>query len=628
MYKLLLICLCFKLADLSLTIKSENRVVEDYVLRIIEHLVSPETTVLYVYDKTNNYLPRKMINPKITADVTKTVFNAKVYKTDNELVIIDLERVILLREFLIEMKRAGLIYETELSRKYLVIIPNLTTDYVKKMFKVLYYIDIINMIMVTFDPKSVSDTITVYTCDVHLAVHRDTKFERVLQSFKYETINSIKLPGVLDKYRKCVVQHIITHPVHLYKYLSKMHYLIHFIKSVTSKVLNVTFEPVIDRNSAINPIPDMLAIVHRDFRICFSTQACTTQFYKSDWVWVVPTPEKIEPLEVFRIIFKKIVWLSILITFVLTSIVWWLICRYTRVSSFTSVLLDVYSLTIFGSLNRVPWFFQLRVLFIAYIIYAIPIQTLITSNLIRLMTVPQYELAINSIEEITASGLPVIVPSRFKDFIFSHGANDRSPLYNKIKNQILYYQKDDYIKTMEDINIFKNATALTYPEYLNSIPSQTNQQYFIDNSLLGTRSYAFAVKPRSLLVPSINKIISMLLESGLLDHTINEFEASRRNYTAEVEEKVVLTLTHVYPVFAIWGIGICFATVVFIRESKVNQVCLLERFAGILNKLCPSHTAGAKFHTATWQNEKVKIETITEKAAKVKNASYAHTSFT
>ncbi|KAF5297512.1 hypothetical protein FQA39_LY19262 [Lamprigera yunnana] len=358
MYKLLVICLCFKLADFSLTIKTEKRVVEEYVLRIVERIVSPETTVLYVYNKTNNYQPKEMVNPKITVDITKTIFNTNIYKTYNELVILDLQSMSIMLDYTHKMIDVGLTNLKEtLNRKFLVIVPDLSTFDVKRMFKIYYVMDMINLIIVTFNPKSVNNTITVYTCDLHFAINRGGNFVRVLQSYKYETIKSMRLPGVLDKYKNCVVKHTITDASMLKKNVSKLQYLTYFIKKMISKTLNVTIEPM----------------------------------FKED--------------------FKE------------------------------SEMLGI------------------------------------------------------------------------------------------------------------SVNNF--------------------------SSLLGPEFFSLSVRPRSLFLPSVNKIITMLTESGLLGHHRNLYKAPRVNSTVDgidSEGKIVLTLSHVYPVFAFWGIGMGFATGVFLAEHIVHYI--------------------------------------------------------
>ncbi|KAF5295970.1 hypothetical protein FQA39_LY12742 [Lamprigera yunnana] len=247
MHKLLVLCLCFKLAEFSLKINSEKEVVKEYVLQIIKNVISADATVFYVYHITNKYLPKEIVNPKITIDVTKKILNSHVYKTYSELVILDIRYLFLLYKYLPLLDENGLIDPRALPRrKYLIIVPGLNVELVKEMFYIHFHSDAIDLIILTFNSSSVSDTIRVYTSDPHVAENQCGKVVRAVQSYKYDKIKTIKNPGLLDKYQNCIVTRLMSpgEEVDEYKLKLKGHYWYNFIMEIISETLNVTIKRV------------------------------------------------------------------------------------------------------------------------------------------------------------------------------------------------------------------------------------------------------------------------------------------------------------------------------------------------------------------------------------------------
>ncbi|KAF5281699.1 hypothetical protein FQA39_LY17720 [Lamprigera yunnana] len=204
-----------------------------------------DVTLLYAYHTTNHYFPEKVPNPIVTIDVTKEMFNTKNYKFYNEMVILDIPSLKVINMFLPVMSENGLMnMKTTQKRKYLVIIPNFNF-YLKQFFFHLFHTGIIDIMILTFNPKAISDTITVFSTDPRAPENQCGKVVKSVQSYKYDTIHLIRKPGVLDKYGSCVVTNSVPARQHLYRYTSTLHYLFLFVVDIISETLNVTIKPVI-----------------------------------------------------------------------------------------------------------------------------------------------------------------------------------------------------------------------------------------------------------------------------------------------------------------------------------------------------------------------------------------------
>ncbi|KAF5278034.1 hypothetical protein FQA39_LY18414 [Lamprigera yunnana] len=548
---------------------TEKQVVKEYVQRIIETQIPSDATVAYAYHKTHNYLTEDITNPKIIMDITKKILNTDVYERYNEMFILEVKHESFFgpsMKLLFNQELTDL--ESSTRRKYLLIVPDSSMDFVKYILRGFFGLDITHVIILTFDSKLIDDTVTVFTYNPYTAENQCGKFTQVVQRYNYSTIKYIKKPRLLDKYKKCTAVRSIPHN-DWYKNmrLNRLYYLEFISVKIILKTLNVSMK--LEIRSTNTKRTENFSIGPMNFRVCTKAEkSCSFPFIRDDWVWIVPPPEQLNLLEVFGVIFKKVVWISIALTFILTSIVWWLLSKCIRVSSFTSALMDLYSITLFGSVSRVPSFFQLRVLFIAYIIYIVPIQTIVTSSLIRLLTVPQYGPSIKTVEKIAASDFPIIIAPQQMD-LFNH-TEENNTLYSKIKNKLVNHG-DNFHDALVEMVKHKNAIGIMQHFQANWLQAMTGTklQFFVDDSLFQPELFSVYAKPQPLLLPSANKIISILIESGLLNYHGNFYELYIKNKTIirdDSENKVVLSLSHMYAIFVFWAIGISFATSVFFIE--------------------------------------------------------------
>ncbi|KAF5288189.1 hypothetical protein FQA39_LY03957 [Lamprigera yunnana] len=150
-------------------------------------------------------------------------------------------------------------------------------------------------------------------------------------------------------------------------------------------------------------------------------------------------------------------------------------------------------------------------------------------------------------------------------------------IYNKIKEKIVYSTSTDVLKAIINKTDSRNFAILTtdldydsiikfYEINIPTVRSNELMRHEVVHTLV-TNAGNFLSKP-------INKIVVILIESGLMDYQQRIYKDANKNYTKyyhnEVDEteedKVVLGMKHVYPVFVFWGISLVVSTIIFFLE--------------------------------------------------------------
>ncbi|KAK4876242.1 hypothetical protein RN001_012664 [Aquatica leii] len=235
-----------------------------------------------------------------------------------------------------------------------------------------------------------------------------------------------------------------------------------------------------------------------------------------------------------------------------------------------SCFLEVYSITIMGSTNKNLLFSVFKFLFISYVLYAIHIQAVFTSKLVTLLTVPQYEKQIETLDELVESNNSLLTIDSYFEF---YNFTDNAEVYLKVKsklqqlNDIVIYNLLNTQDSRSTNAIFVNQDLLEQTININ----KNKYYFFVDNSLMGNLKTVLFVRPTSYFVFTLNEIINRLVEAGLLDHENRLFEVYE-NRTISIDEIKKLNMEDLYPVFVFWSIGLLIAFVAFISESLLFSI--------------------------------------------------------
>ncbi|XP_031330258.1 uncharacterized protein LOC116161156 [Photinus pyralis] len=293
-------------------------------------------------------------------------------------------------------------------------------------------------------------------------------------------------------------------------------------------------------------------------------------------VWIVPKSLPVPAIRVVLLAFKSLGWYLIIFTFVSTVFVWWLIVgcqnRRFRLEDGLDAITNVSSLTILSSIPVMPSSFLHRSVILAYLIYIIHISCAFTSRWIDLLTVPQYEFQIKTLQQLADANLPIYIPANFQKYHFSRN-DTNNDLYEKLQQLLIPCRTHDALgKAIMNVHDYRNCAAIVTHQDLTTIQMSMKDKIDVgkieDNSITGAHHIKFAYKPNYYFAVHIGTFLQTLVESGIGPKQFNEFETEyfKNDIVEEAPDTVVLTLGHLYFAFCLLGLGLAIALVVFLVE--------------------------------------------------------------
>ncbi|KAF5282115.1 hypothetical protein FQA39_LY17688 [Lamprigera yunnana] len=522
--------------------------------------VSTNTTVVYVYEKVfDDLLPKNLQHPLVTIDASKEVYPNSKYLIYNEVVVLNVIDIASFNRCLIVLEQNGL-WSSRSSprRKHLIVYPSQNVSELKNIFTYFLEFDIIDVIVIA---HNLSDT-RVYTWNPY---HPSNKCGKEFNFQTEDDCGFFNLSVVKRKqqFNKCDVAYVYQVDSDLDRQIDRVSYVSGFIFDVLIMDINATL--IFKKGHRLKENKKGVYVRLNNLnRRCISEYSCSAVFDRNVFLLTVPPPKMINPMDVFKIVFKTHVWLLIFFTFVLTSIIWWLISWCNWGTSFTDALLKVYSLTIFSAMDKIPSIVSLRFIFIAYVLYAIHIQSIFTSNLVKLLTNTHFEPIIETLEQLAEAGLPILtVNSQIYHFRNTERYNEL--VYKKLAGNSYVINETEYINSMVNETVLKHNSLFisTILLYRMAHTHDIKFQVISDTDSFGVSCTLFASKFGTPLIISIDRIMTVLCETGLMTLKTRQFDEYMKKFKNKFKydcfdvdksaEAKVLSLTHVYPVFVFWG---------------------------------------------------------------------------
>ncbi|KAK4872320.1 hypothetical protein RN001_014349 [Aquatica leii] len=552
--KIVYILCLLHLTNSTLKTLSENRRLKDCVNYVIKNVFQEDETLLFTKigaDKTN--LLDTTEHPFMVVNLKNKIkkFDNFMYYKQNFITHLEIEAIPMFLPLL--YKSVFWNQTASYEGTYIFVTPFKSVDII---FKHYWSIGIINLIVIVYNNNK--NSINVFTSDPQAP---QNNCEQEFLSMNVQSCGvkkTIKLPELLRKFTNCKIVLANKRQLEISA--------INFILETTSTHLNATF--IIDKNASF-----YTRFTFRETILGYHKYVLySSVVQRDDFIWVVPTPKRIPSLEVLKIVFKKSVWIGILASYVLTSIVWWVFLKWYGggTSELSSVLMMVYSLTLFGSIKQTPAFLTLKLIFITYIVYSIHIQTAFTSNLINILTVPQYEKRISTLEELSNSNVSIHIPIPLYNIYFSNNRSNYS-LYTKIRNKLSintnFFLNSSYRQGKHDVcYFFKKAEG-----ELEQIA--INRKHFVitDNALTSNYQVVLSAIYGSYILKTVDLVMNMLIESGIYGKIVQNIEMQRKHnvetvFKHETEDKIVLTVNHLIFVFLLWITGATIAVLIFLTE--------------------------------------------------------------
>ncbi|KAF5284883.1 hypothetical protein FQR65_LT13375 [Abscondita terminalis] len=515
-----------------LTVEDENIELYKCVNRVIETIFKEEETLLFsISDGVNFVFSNTITNPRL-------IFSEKnLLKYENEVGF--QMGIVLYVDALENSKRIERIWFSKLVEnninpnvKWFIITPS---PNVASYFSQLWYKDVLHIVVLMYNSNSANGLLQLFTADPQAIPN---KCGAALNLVNNQTCNSnivVKFPKPLRKYTNCTLKFMTS--TELMKEETQNNHAVTIIHNFLIKQISSQ----LDSNYARHSGTDRSMIIALTILRYENTGILrSTIFYSAKAMWAVPKPKLIPLIKVIGIIFNKTVWTTIVLSFIVTATIWWLIVKYAKEyvkdnCSFTVILLNTWELTLFGCVNRIPVLWATRLLVIGYIICFIHIQAIFNSKVVEVLTVPQYEHGIRNLEELLDSGLEILVHPYVKYLVFVNSSNDGDVRYNKALQLLRELEDVEEITEVISEEPYLNDNVLGISNIIN------------DNSLTGNFDAIVFYPGGSYVSLTVNRIVDALVESGIMNDLIKKLQMTKLNFESDTQKP--LTIDNLYAVF-------------------------------------------------------------------------------
>ncbi|KAF5301303.1 hypothetical protein FQR65_LT08922 [Abscondita terminalis] len=450
-----------------------------------------------------------VINPYFVIDVNKAVVKPTTYRQFQKNFVVHIKSGSL-GPFFSYMEGSILWDRLNVpNTKCVIITPQ---KYLDELFLRSWHMGITNLVVIQYSCDTKNCTTRVITANPQ---DHDNDCARKFVTSKIEICSSnttITFPKILRKFTNCNVL-LMDSPSKLSFLLKRK--MVYFLLETVTDFLNTSFR------FTMNFYPyDQFFFKEVAFGLN-SYLPRSSVVFRDDTIFVVPTPKKISRMEILKIVFKTNVWIAIVVTYILITIIWYVFLKYftNEVGDLSSTFLSMWSITLFGSINQTPRTLPLKLIFIVYVVYSVHIQTAFVSNLVDILTVTKYEKGITNVEELAVSNIPIYVQNSTLYHNYFLDQKDASSTFNKIKQKIIF------LNNMLDLPIkifFNNFSFIDQRNMVEMIQITLNKTLtkFVDNSLIGEYKTVLITGYGSYFVNSLNEVIILIEESGLLDHVL------------------------------------------------------------------------------------------------------------
>ncbi|KAK4877300.1 hypothetical protein RN001_009806 [Aquatica leii] len=584
---LVLNVICLSLV-VALVIKKEEQVekINFCAQQTIQYIFDKDDTLLFMFDDSHSFtLPGYVTNPSMFINIRKDsiIFNTSIGHKQNY--------IINSKNHESALSIISMLHNSELwnknktpLRKVLLITSISEPNNLSNVFEKLWEIQFINLVILTYNLTDENRYTRLVVGNPQAAPNLCGTIAKSLITYSCNESKMVKFPRILRKHSNCKFRLKYWSPSQLMTNVSKGAAASLYVIKTTAKYLNMT----IQWDDLKSP-HDMFTMREGWFSMCHKSFSCTSIYYNDNYVWIVPAPKKIPAVETFKLVFKRTVWILILLAFIFTSILWWLLKMYKypdNQNDLTLCFLEVFSMTILGLTNKIRLFFAFRCILLSYVIYSIHIQAVFTGKLVTLLTIPQYEKQIQTLKELAESNNLIITNNAyFKNNIFT----DTTGTYRIIQSNLKKYNQTNVLELLRSNYSSINSSIFINQDLLEQFVNiyKRRYYYFVDNSFTGTLRYVFYGVPSSHFTFTVNEIVKRLVESGLLDQN-NKKYVSYDEIKTSINANKKLSTKNIYPIFVFWGFGLILAFLVFIGEllviMTVTHNCLMHR-PGNIGKL-------------------------------------------
>ncbi|PSN55587.1 Ionotropic receptor [Blattella germanica] len=297
-------------------------------------------------------------------------------------------------------------------------------------------------------------------------------------------------------------------------------------------------------------------------------------FYTKQLVVIVPKAQKLSSWEAVSSSFNFYFWMYLLIVFMTSTVLWYIIRKIHGRVYYISHLLDTMSVFLTMSVNfltRATSHSQ-RIFLSFSMLFSLVVMCLIQSSLLDAVAHPHYNRDIKTLAELDNAGLSIVTldPNLIDTF-------DESERMRNLSSKLTYMNvSSDTL--LQRIILYRNISFLTsngeavwflgkYPNALH-IVKEYPREYFVSYMIHKDSPYA----------TRIHNLLGKMSAGGLVLKWDEEtryqlqLEASSlgRNYFQNTQSLKVFKLVDFYLAFTAWGVGILLGFIVLWLENSVD----------------------------------------------------------
>jgi hypothetical protein len=244
----------------------------------------------------------------------------------------------------------------------------------------------------------------------------------------------------------------------------------------------------------------------------------TFPYFPEKLNWFVPCPKPLSRLQRISHIFSPSVWVATAVVLFLVTVVSCCLAKQSNdirsYSTLSSALYNIWSVTVGVSVTGMPRNLRLRFLFVVFVLYCSAISTVLQMFLTSFLVDPGYENQLRSLDEILDSGIEFGY-SEISNIIFNFSSDlrhkevvERAKIFSKIEECIDRIRERGNFATFAHMWIVQN--------YTNIISDHSNVCVLNDDDY-NFNFITTYVQKGSLFLESLNKYITVLIESGIID---------------------------------------------------------------------------------------------------------------
>ncbi|KAF5272654.1 hypothetical protein FQA39_LY07681 [Lamprigera yunnana] len=560
MFKLLVTLVIFNVARGSLIAPREESSLKNCVKNVIENVFYDKKTVLFVYKGTDySFIPNTVQNAFMT--VNGKINELKSYVHNDEVLVMDLRMI-----NLATLDSYGIWSWCSICKRKYIIIDTFRRKSLEHAFSYMWGGEINDPIVLLQDKKN--NSVRVFTSHPYHPLNKCGQSVKFVQEHDCNNLETIKNRIFSWNLHGCNISYEHDTNIPFDKFHSEENMVTDLILNTIHNNLNATV--IVQDKQKLSD--DALIVRRKGVNGC-GCNTCSNLFLREKFVWTVPPPKNVTS----NMNLKRMIWIFSILSVLLIEISWWVISKYVKKTNLSPLFAKEFSVTMLGSVYRIPKRFVLRFGFLVCTIYFLYFQTAFNSDLLQKMALSQLQPKIKTVVQLADSKIPIIIPSKMKYLFKQKEAN--KTIYSKIQRKLLMYFEKNYLKAVSNIETFERYSVFASMDDVFTMAKifKAKVPIIVDSSITIVKAKAIGVTWSFRLLLSLKKVVSTLHESGLIKHREKMYRNYVKNNTRHSDTKFtdkkryVLSLKDVYPAFIIWGIGIALSLIVFIVEHKISE---------------------------------------------------------